>query len=55
MQEFDFYIYPKRATLDLYVHKGAELPDLADPNQWQLEGHIWEKELRPQFFAKAGG
>ncbi|QEZ43121.1 hypothetical protein [Cupriavidus oxalaticus] len=47
MQQFDFYINPKRPTLGLYVRKGAGLPDLADASQWQLEGHVWENELAP--------
>jgi len=47
MQEFDFYINPKRPTLGLYVLKGAGFPDLVDAGQWQLEGHVWENELPP--------
>ncbi len=48
MQEFDFYVNPKKPTLGLYVRSGAGLSDLADPNQWQLEGHVWESELTPE-------
>ncbi|MDQ0086485.1 hypothetical protein J2W35_006867 [Variovorax boronicumulans] len=47
MQEFDFYINPKKPTLGLYVRKGSGLPDLVDANQWQLEGQVWENELTP--------
>ncbi len=46
-QEFDFYINLSRPTLGLYVRKGAGLPDLANPNQWQLEGHVWQNEIPP--------
>ena len=47
MDEFDLYINPDKPTLGLYVKKGAGLPDLADPGQWQLEGHVWSSELPP--------
>lgn len=48
MQEFDFYINPQKPTLGLYVRKGAGLPDLADANHWELEGHVWQNELPPE-------
>jgi hypothetical protein len=47
MQEFDFYMNLKRPTLGLYVRKGAGLPDLADPDQWEFEGNVWQDELPP--------
>lgn len=47
MQEFDFYINPRKPTLGLYVPKGSGLPDLAEADQWQFEGHVWENELAP--------
>ena len=31
MQEYDLYINPQKPAVGLYVHKGAGLPDLADP------------------------
>ncbi|TFV91923.1 hypothetical protein E4K72_20065 [Oxalobacteraceae bacterium OM1] len=48
MQEFDLYLNSERPTLGLYVKKGAGLPDLADANQWVLEGHVWRTELPPE-------
>ncbi len=48
MQEFDFYINPKKPTLGLYVRKGAGLPDLADPDQWVLDGNVWQTEVPPE-------
>jgi len=47
MREFDFYINLKKPTLGLYVRNGAGLPDLASPQEWQFDGHIWESELPP--------
>lgn len=49
MQEFDFYINLKKPTLGLYVHTGAGLPDLADQSDWQLDGHVWQSEISPEF------
>lgn len=49
-QEFDFYINLGKPTLGLYVRKGAGLPDLAHPQQWQLSGHVWQSELPPGIF-----
>ncbi len=48
MKKFDFYINPTKPTLGLYVRQGAGLPDLADANQWQLEGQVWENEVAPE-------
>jgi hypothetical protein len=45
--EFDFYINLKKPTLGLYVKKGAGLPDLADTQDWQFSGHVWQSELAP--------
>ena len=30
MQDYDLYINPNKASVGLYVRKGAGLPDLAD-------------------------
>lgn len=52
MQEFDFYLNLKKPTLGLYVRKGAGLPDLATPQEWQFDGHVWESELTPVILAE---
>jgi hypothetical protein len=52
MQEFDFYINLKKPTLGLYVRNGAGLSDLADQQDWQFEGHVWESELTPAILAE---
>lgn len=46
-QEFDFYINSAKPTLGLYVRKGMGLPDLANPQEWQFSGHVWQTELSP--------
>ncbi|WP_225032639.1 hypothetical protein [Paraburkholderia sp. XV] len=51
MQEFDFYINLEKPTLGLYVRNGAGLADLANPQEWQFEGHVWESELAPGILA----
>jgi hypothetical protein len=38
MQEYDLYINPQKPTVGLYVHAGASLSDLADPEQWAFDG-----------------
>jgi hypothetical protein len=52
MQEFDFYINLKKPTLGLYVRNRAGLTDLANPQEWQFEGHVWESELTPTILAE---
>jgi hypothetical protein len=48
MQAYDLYINPKKPAVGLYVHKGAGLPDLADPEEWVFDGTAEEVELPPQ-------
>jgi hypothetical protein len=48
MQAYDLYINPHKPAVGLYVHKGAGLPDLADPEDWAFDGTAEEVELPPQ-------
>jgi hypothetical protein len=47
MQEYDLYINPQKPSVGLYVHKGAGLPDLADPKEWVFDGTAAQVELPP--------
>ena len=47
MQEYDLYINPQKASVGLYVHKGARLPDLADPENWVFDGTAAQADLPP--------
>jgi hypothetical protein len=47
MQEYDLYINPQKPAVGLYVHKGAGLPDLADPKEWVFDGTAAQVELPP--------
>jgi hypothetical protein len=47
MQEYDLYINPKKASVGLYVQKGAGLPDLADPKEWVFDGTAAQADLPP--------
>jgi hypothetical protein len=38
MQEYDLYINPQKASVGLYVRKGAGLPDLAKSKNWVFDG-----------------
>jgi hypothetical protein len=45
MQEYDLYLNPQKPAVGLYVHKGANLPDLADPKEWIFDGTAAQAEL----------
>jgi hypothetical protein len=45
MQEYDLYLNPQKPAVGLYVHKGAGLPDLADPKEWVFDGTAAQAEL----------
>jgi hypothetical protein len=45
MQEYDLYLNPQKPAVGLYVHKGASLPDLADPKEWIFDGTAAQAEL----------
>lgn len=45
MQEYDLYINPQKPTVGLYVRKGANLPDLANPREWVFDGTAAQGEL----------
>ncbi|WP_407168787.1 hypothetical protein [Bradyrhizobium sp. ORS 111] len=47
MQEYDLYINPQKASIGLYVRKGAGLPDLADSKDWVFDGTAAEASLPP--------
>jgi len=49
MQEYDLYINPQKASVGLYVHKGAGLPDLADPEKRTREDIAHALELISAF------
>lgn len=38
MEEYDLYINVKKPAIGLYVRKGANLPDLADKDDWAFDG-----------------
>ncbi|MCA6122527.1 hypothetical protein J6500_11585 [Bradyrhizobium sp. WSM 1704] len=48
MQDYDLYINPKKASVGLYVRKGAGLPDLADPKEWVFDGTSAQASLPPE-------
>jgi hypothetical protein len=48
MQEYDLYINTQKQSVGLYVHKGAGLPDLADPKEWAFDGTAAQVELPPK-------
>jgi hypothetical protein len=48
MQEYDLYLNPKKASIGLYVKKGAGLPDLADSKDWIFDGTAMQANLPPQ-------
>jgi hypothetical protein len=48
MREYDLYINPQKPAIGLYVHKGAGLPDLADPGEWLFDGTAVQGELPPE-------
>jgi len=47
MREYDLYLNPQKPPVGLYVHKGAGLPDLADPKEWVFDGAAAQAELPP--------
>jgi hypothetical protein len=47
MQEYDLYINPQKASVGLYVRKGAGLPDLADSKNWVFDGTSAQGNLPP--------
>jgi hypothetical protein len=49
MQEYDLYINPQKASVGLYVRKGAGLPDLAQPKDWAFDGTAAQTDLPPEF------
>ena len=46
--DYDLYINPKKASVGLYVRKGAGLPDLADAKDWMFDGTFGQANLPPQ-------
>ncbi len=48
MQEYDLYINPQKASVGLYVRKGAGLPDLADSKDWVFDGTAARADLPPE-------
>jgi hypothetical protein len=47
MQEYDLYINAKKASVGLYVRKGAGLPDLSDSKDWAFDGTSLQANLPP--------
>ena len=45
MDEFDFYVSPKKPMIGLYVKKGAGLPDLVDAKDWLFDGTVGPSEV----------
>jgi hypothetical protein len=45
MQEYDLYINPQKASVGLYVRKGAGLPDLAESKNWVFDGTEAQSDL----------
>ena len=48
MPDYDLYINPKKASVGLYVRKGAGLPDLGDAKDWVFDGTSAHANLPPQ-------
>ena len=48
MPDYDLYINPKKASVGLYVRKGAGLPDLGDAKGWVFDGTSAQANLPPQ-------
>lgn len=48
MQEYDLYINAKKASVGLYVRKGAGLRDLADSKEWVFDGTVAQANLPPE-------
>ena len=48
MQEYDLYLNTKKASVDLYVRKGAGLRDLADSKEWVFDGTVAQASLPPE-------
>ncbi|SEC94330.1 hypothetical protein [Bradyrhizobium erythrophlei] len=46
--DYDLYINPKKASVGLYVRKGAGLPDLGDAKDWVFDGTSARANLPPQ-------
>jgi hypothetical protein len=47
MEEYDLYINVKKPAIGLYVRKGANLPDLADKEDWVFDGTAAQDLLPP--------
>jgi len=47
MREYDLYLNPQKPSVGLYVHQGADLPDLADPKEWIFDGTTAQAALPP--------
>jgi hypothetical protein len=47
MEEYDLYINVKKPAIGLYVRTGANLPDLADKDDWVFDGTAAGLELPP--------
>jgi hypothetical protein len=45
LREYDLYINAQKPTLGLYVHAGAGLPDVDDPEKWVFDNTMPESEL----------
>lgn len=45
MEEYDLYLDAKKPAIGLYVRKGAELPDLADRDDWVFDGTAFEDQI----------
>ena len=48
MQEYDLYINANKASIGLYVRRGAGLPDLADKKDWVFDGTATPANLPPK-------
>jgi len=47
MEEYDLYLNRKKPSIGLYVRKGANLPDLADKEDWIFDGSAAQDLLPP--------
>ncbi|KTT61025.1 hypothetical protein [Sphingomonas endophytica] len=46
--DYDLYINPKKASVGLYVRKGAGLPDLGEAKDWVFDGSFGQANLPAQ-------
>ena len=52
MQEYDLYINANKASIGLYVRKGAGLPDLGDAKDWVFDGTSTQANLPPKLVSE---